>query len=410
MSFDPLTFFEPEPPKFEIEEISDTGNFNHGKSERFSNQEFTDDLEENDEYVLLHILDLPQPNPQLPYSILKTILQLFQPDQVKNFGNNESVNLFQFKDDELGSYLEEKSISLEEAKALASYLNYNLQSVLTIVQLPKFSSTSTTSFLTKIIAYPFENYTEDERDDIYDLASYVMTASSAPAMKGNTTRLVELDGLEKSILLYEPALTEDKVGNITWGASHELAKQIVNNNAKKWLSKTEIPILELGAGTGLVTIVLGLLKYRVVSTDLPEIIDNLKKNVELNQLECIKLQDTESIVNNSLIHLTSLDWRSPYEFLSRTSCLGGYPIVILSDPVYSSQHPFWVRDTVKAVLSRDPASKLVFMIGRRDRFQDVRDNLWNLILKLGLRELQSDIVNGFDDYGILEYDYKVFGW
>lgn len=416
MDFDPLSFFEPE-QKSEVDEniiVIEKNDDIVTRNVMTSQSEVTpgcstEDNEMNS-YIPLQVLDLPQILNQVPYKILFTLLRLFQPKQIKNFGIEASPIPLSFNNIELIDYLSEKSITLSDLKELALHLKQTIASTLTLSQLPRTDSSSTTSYLTKIISYPFDNFTEEERDQIYDLASYVMTASSAPALKGDTTRLVEIDGLGKEILLYEPALTEDKVGNITWGASLELAKQIVSKNTSTWLRQTETPILELGAGTGLVTIVLGMLNYKVTSTDLPEIIDNLQKNIKLNNLDCTKSKTEKITKQSSLIHLTSLDWRCPEGFLLRTSTLSGYPIVLLSDPIYSPQHPYWVQSAVKAVLSKEINSRVVFMVGRRDRFQDVRDSMWKLMLELGLKEISSEVIEGFDDYGVLQYDYKIFGW
>lgn len=404
MSFDPLTFFEPgsndpQPILNRTEQQLDQSL----KCISFENIEVqTDDL------THLQILDLPQPNQLLPFSILRTILKLFKADTIKNFDSNVANLPAQGSTAELNTFLNQRSLTLKEVESLAAFLHQSLDAVVTISLLPKSSSSLTTGYLTKVVSFPFENYTEEEREEIYDLASHVMTASSAPAMKGNTTRLVQIDGLDREIYLFEPAFTEDKVGNITWGASLELVNQIVKGNTSYWLDDSRIPLLEMGAGTGLVTIVLRALGHRVISTDLPEIMDNLKKNIELNKLSYTELFDDNSL-NAYSLHLASLDWRSPNEFLSKTKSRDGYKCVILSDPVYSPQHPIWIKDTLNAVLSRNSGSKVVFMVGRRDRFQDVRDNLWNLMESIGLKELFYEIIEGYDDYGVLEYDYKVFG-
>lgn len=417
MDFDPLSFFEPDKNEQYIEndieikeEISIPKNMNLSESPS-----------ENENFTQLSVLDLPVAFANIPYSILTTILSLFKPEQVKNFGNNiDNSNLSKLKsknNNQITQFLNSKSITINQLQSLSTFMNQDIDSILTLTQLPKSDSSGLTAFLTKIIAYPFSNYSESEKDAIYDLASHVMTANSAPALKGDTTRLVEINGLSNGILLYEPALTEDKIGNITWGASLELAKKIIIENSKSsiWLPNNpnclKTPILELGAGTGLVTIILGILGYKTISTDLPEIIDNLTKNIELNNLSCIKTTLNEKLNDNSkLIHVTSLDWRSPNEFLNRTSYLNGYNIVILSDPVYSPSHPYWVRDTVECVLSKSKDSKLVFMVGRRDRFEDVRECLWQLMIDMGLKLIHSEIVNGWDDYGVLQYDYKIFEW
>jgi predicted nicotinamide N-methyase len=417
MDFDPLLFFEPNSnqhlQKYQEKSLGSVFPVSNDNS-RQPNETLEDisktDKLETDNFVPLQVLDLPTITPLLPYPILSTILKLFQPDQVKNFGNQKSSIPSLFNNDELVIYLNQKNINMAELSALSAYLGHSIPSILTLTQLPTMNSSGTTSYLTKIISYPFTQYTEEQTEEIYGLASYVMTASFAPASKGDATRLIEIDGLEREILLYEPALTEDKVGNITWGASLELAKQIVNGNTKSWLKNSKQPILELGAGTGLVTIVLGILDYKVMSTDLPEIIDNLEKNIKLNKLGCIKSNTNEIIVQSTQIQLTSLDWRSPNEFLSRVSMSDGYQTIILSDPVYSPQHPYWVQNTVSATLSKNKNAKVVFMVGRRDRFQDVRDNMWSLMVDLGLKEIESQVINGFDDYGVLQYDYKVFGW
>lgn len=424
MDFDPLSFFEPEVKNSHDTGISQedvivnkiTSNENFPEEKKIEHPESED---END-IIQLHVLDLPLVQTDIPYTVLLSLLKIFQPDQVKNFGNvSDSKKIPTTEEANLSSYLEAKDITLQQLELLATFLNHTIESTLTLSRLPSIDSSGLTSYLTKIISYPFPTYSEDERDSIYNLTSFVMTANSAPALKGDTTRVVEIDGLSTNLLLYEPAITEDKIGNVTWGASLELAKEIVNpsgSSTSMWLSENnvnnETPILELGAGTGLVTIVLGILGYRVVSTDLPEIIDNLYKNIKLNNLACTKAYSNETIEpsNNTLIQVTSLDWRSPKEFLTRTACPNGYETVILSDPVYSPAHPYWVRDAVQEVLSKSKNSRLVFMVGRRDRFQDVRDCLWNLMMEMGLEILNSSIVDGWDDYGALQYDYKVFAW
>lgn len=429
MDFDPLEFFEPG-PEIPVEDtvnenvgnlhnddiIKVVANSNELSAEKILENEGGTTLEDTVDTIRLQVIDLPIVNTSLPVGVLSTLLKLFQPDQTKNFGQTSQSTLptsTHMTTSELEAYISCKAITTTQLEGLSEFLNCNIQSTLTLTDLPKQDHTGITSFLTRIISFPFPNYTEEERDNIYELASYVMTANSAPALKGDTTRFVEIEGLSKDILLYEPALTEDKIGNITWGASLELAKQIVNGNTSIWLSKDTTalttPILELGAGTGLVTIVLGLLGYRVVSTDLPEIVDNLSKNIELNQLECVKSDPAERIVIDSLVHVTSLDWRAPNEFLNKTSCSNGYKTVLLSDPVYSTSHPYWVKDAVSAVLSRSANAHVVFMVGRRDRFEDVRECLWQLMSDLGLKLISSRIVEGFDDYGTLQYDYKVYG-
>ncbi|ONH74516.1 Protein-lysine N-methyltransferase EFM2 [Pichia kudriavzevii] len=410
MSFEPLSFFEPDTKVKRVGEQDEIETFNLESQNTYEKVTEEGPKDEEANFVPLEVLDLPTISTSLPTEVITTVLKLLQPEQVKNFGNQRRQIPSLFTTEELQEYLNSKHLTMVEVVKLSEYIGHNLKSTLTITQLPTCSSSEVTAYLTKIIACPFLNLTEEERNTIYDLASFVMTANFAPALKGNTTRMVQIDGLEREILLYEPALTEDKVGNITWGASLELAKLIVDGCSEEWISNKETTILELGAGTGLVTIVLGILMHKVVSTDLPEIIDNLSKNIMLNKLHCTLSQSFETFDDTSLINVTSLDWRDPLDFLQRTHQPEGYKTIVISDPVYSSQHPYWVQKAVNATLSKDDSSRVVFMVGQRDRFQDVRDNLWRLMIESGLKVISEKVINGFDDYGELPYDYKVFGW
>lgn len=65
-------------------------------------------------------------------------------------------------------------------------------------------------------------------------------------------------------------------------------------------------VLELGAGTGIISIALALLGCNVVSTDLGDLLDLIKKNVELNN------------VPKHRIRVEELEWFT-FNFLFKTS-------------------------------------------------------------------------------------------
>lgn len=86
-------------------------------------------------------------------------------------------------------------------------------------------------------------------------------------------------------------------------------------------------IIELGAGTGLVTIVTSLLGAKVTSTDLPEILGNLQYNVNRN---------TRGRCRHPPL-VTELSWGKDLEKrFPRASCHFDY--IIAADVVYA--HPF----------------------------------------------------------------------
>lgn len=402
-AFDPLSFFDPvsieETEQEEIETARPEIVQTIEKETLCVDTEFM----ENEE-IPATVLDLPLPS--APLVVLLSTLKLLQPPKITNFS----------RDDDQCVSLTDLGLQSCDVELISEHLSLPVSTILTFTTLPRRYPTEMTAYLTRLIANPLSQLSEDDRDEVYDIASYIMSANSSPALRGNSTRYIKLDNSDDKIALYEPALTEDKVGNITWGASLVLSNAIVSNSSitSTWLDPEDnSPILELGAGTGLVSIILAKQnsKHHVISTDLPDIIDNLAKNIRLNNIVCETFSSNKQFQlskNTSTITATYLDWTNPSEFLERSCTKSGFKILIFSDPVYSHQHPYWVRDTVKALLSLQKGSKVVFMIGRRERFEDVRENLWNLISELGLTLFAADTIDSYDDYGQLTYDYKVF--
>ncbi|KAK6423598.1 hypothetical protein LTR95_016500, partial [Oleoguttula sp. CCFEE 5521] len=83
-----------------------------------------------------------------------------------------------------------------------------------------------------------------------------------------------------------PGVTSDNLPLSTWGASYILANQLhaldIPGPAKDEIS-SHPPILELGAGTGLVGISASLLlKRNAILTDLPTILPGVAANISVN--------------------------------------------------------------------------------------------------------------------------------
>ncbi|XP_041797973.1 protein-lysine methyltransferase METTL21C-like [Chelmon rostratus] len=81
----------------------------------------------------------------------------------------------------------------------------------------------------------------------------------------------------QDIVIYESI---DSFGAVMWPAALALCSFLDNNRQRVNLQGKEV--LELGAGTGLVTIVASLLGASVTATDLPEVLSNLRANVMRN--------------------------------------------------------------------------------------------------------------------------------
>ncbi|XP_073319937.1 protein-lysine methyltransferase METTL21C-like [Pagrus major] len=81
----------------------------------------------------------------------------------------------------------------------------------------------------------------------------------------------------QDILIHESI---DSYGAVMWPAALALCSFLDNNRQRVNLQGKEV--LELGAGTGLVTIVASLLGASVTATDLPVVLSNLRANVMRN--------------------------------------------------------------------------------------------------------------------------------
>ncbi|KAF3271939.1 hypothetical protein TWF970_010167 [Orbilia oligospora] len=134
-----------------------------------------------------------------------------------------------------------------------------------------------------------------------------------------------------SIKITEPNLTAQNLPLETWASSHILAsllRQIKINFPSSSNNKgvDVLPILELGAGTGLVGISAGAIWQKpVILTDLEPIIPGIQLNVDINnvgsQLDAINnnisspdhstLDTTTAATNPESIRCGTLDWKSP---------------------------------------------------------------------------------------------------
>ncbi|KAH9944960.1 putative methyltransferase-domain-containing protein [Epithele typhae] len=161
------------------------------------------------------------------------------------------------------------------------------------------------------------------------------------------------------------------VGTQTWGSACLLAEMVVEDPARFGLGgrSGEVRVLELGAGTGLVSLALAkhlaqthresAAKTSIVASDYhPAVLENLDRNIEANFPH-----GTPSTVS---LAAHRLDW-SDY---SRGDCdlrEESFDVVLGADVVYEPQHILWIRDCVHALL-RKPASAAGDRAARAPRF------------------------------------------
>ncbi|KAG1847957.1 putative methyltransferase-domain-containing protein [Suillus tomentosus] len=155
------------------------------------------------------------------------------------------------------------------------------------------------------------------------------------------------------------------VGAQTWGGACILSEMIVEDPERFGLDSSShspelrrLNVLELGAGTGLVSLVVMKLldtlpssnhrEVHVVATDFhPSVLANLRSNIDANVSSTHnQITSTHSITTHSL------DWSS-FSTTPRPDCLS-YPfdVVLGADIIYEAQHAVWIRDCLKGLVWR----------------------------------------------------------
>ena len=146
----------------------------------------------------------------------------------------------------------------------------------------------------------------------------------------------------------EALLTADhtSVGLQSWASSIIFAERICWEPLSfhfDSLNRPGVRILELGAGTGLLSIVASkfLPSAEVIATDYhPDVLTNLRSNISTN----VSGQDQSSI----FVH--ALDWSHPptdEPFLE-----GSFDMVLAADVIYHPDHGQWIKSCVRRYLRR----------------------------------------------------------
>jgi hypothetical protein len=166
----------------------------------------------------------------------------------------------------------------------------------------------------------------------------------------------------------------DDVGLQSWGASILFSRLLCREPARFGLigqsSHAAPRIVELGAGTGLVSLALGALlptlgqrATTLIATDYhPAVLENLRDNVRSN------LSDHDSLP----IATCALDWSNPVWDIPLDQRAD---IVIATDVIYSPLHAAWVKDCVSKLLASDGTFWLMVAVRRNGRFEGVSETV-----------------------------------
>ncbi|KOS20951.1 Protein-lysine methyltransferase METTL21E [Escovopsis weberi] len=158
------------------------------------------------------------------------------------------------------------------------------------------------------------------------------------------------------------------VGLQTWGASIVISRFMAMRPEAFGLGDLEpgTTIVELGAGTGLLSLVLSsLLAERqplIVATDYhPTVLTNLRRNAATH---------AESNPGAAPIEVCHLDWSAP----SREAPLDTpAKYIVAADVAYAPEHAAWLRDCGAHLLAADGVFWLMVSIRPNGKFEGISD-------------------------------------
>ncbi|KAF4453140.1 hypothetical protein F53441_4137 [Fusarium austroafricanum] len=165
----------------------------------------------------------------------------------------------------------------------------------------------------------------------------------------------------------------EDVGLQSWGASIVFSDLMCTDPERFGLTKLEPTehnrIIELGAGTGLVSLVLGKLipalgvdDSKIIATDYhPAVLENLQSNISINYPE-----------TTTPVEAHQLDWAD----FSRDAPFD-VPATMLfaTDVVYAPEHARWLRDCATQLLSNDGVFWLMVTIRPNGKFAGIGDTV-----------------------------------
>ncbi|KAJ3789467.1 hypothetical protein GGU10DRAFT_384123 [Lentinula aff. detonsa] len=235
------------------------------------------------------------------------------------------------------------------------------------------------SALTRLEPPPTDS---SELADIQNAAAALLAICAGTASAGTVQRRCEFAGGRIQIALNDVPLSTDasngdyfgSVGAQTWGGAFVLAEEIADNSIIFFPDTAQVDVvpevqepfrvLELGAGTGLVSLVAGkvaMLNYSgrqvdIIATDYyPSVLDNLKANIEANFSSSI-----------SSLNITSrfLDWSSFSSFDITPDAdaslppnnIGTFDLILGADIIYEPLHASWIRRVVENTLRKSSLS------------------------------------------------------
>ncbi|GMM54800.1 S-adenosylmethionine-dependent methyltransferase [Maudiozyma humilis] len=409
--FDPLDLYDGTDTQNEIETSTETYTFINDKA-MTPNEVLSEDEEiDNDDAAPLFILDLPPVSYASPETILAT-LSLLSPDTQVNFKSSAGLTAEEI--------CNSKHITNDLQEAIVDWYanitqNKKLDNISKICNMiPQLVNSSDTersnllNYYTSILKkYENPKTVSSISGTIVKEVSLRIAECCGRSAIPSMSRDFKFENMTSIVSLFEPSLTADNLGWKTWGASLILSEVLVENftniaSFKKKENGEPLKVLELGAGTGLVGISWAC-KWKELNgtdkndiemyiTDLPEIVDNLKKNTTANGIDSFVTADV-------------LDWTKADDFVQKYSVEDqSFDIILVADPIYSPNHPEWVVNMISKFLRADGTCYLEIPI--RPKYAVERQVLIDLLDKNNFSIGNERYDQGIDDWGSVKYLYR----
>jgi hypothetical protein len=247
-----------------------------------------------------------------------------------------------------------------------------------------FERTFATRWLTSLISRVEEmGFEEDATTKIVDDAAFILSSFSDSTKDEGEDALTRdfsfpsSTGKNIQVTLNDAPLSgidHTDVGLQSWGASIVLSSMMCADPERFGLSKqalNERPcIIELGAGTGLVSLTLAKLfpQIRVGGASISAtdyhhaVLDNCRSNVETN-FSSERHQPPP-------VSTEILDWSQPPANLQSTANM-----LIASDVIYAPEHASWLRDCAAHLLKSDGTFWLMVTVRKTGKFEGIPDTV-----------------------------------
>lgn len=220
---------------------------------------------------------------------------------------------------------------------------------------------------------------EDEEEDLTRTFAFPTGAGTDPVH-------VELNDA--------PLLSEDhtSVGLQSWGSSILLAERMCMDPSAFGLRREEgslpLRVLELGAGTGLLSIAASKLlpSARIIATDYhPNVLANLSANVATNFPSS---HPSSAAMCKPPVQIMALDWQHP--------CYDGvldapFDIILAADVVYHPDHTQWIKMCVRRLLAQDGVFWLIIPVRPTGRHEGMSNTVTDVFPRAQKLESGKDL-------------------